>query len=79
MTEFGTTKDYLRMSDIAEKAEAQNTRMRDALGFASAWLNRWAVHPGNCQGGHLCKCGLTAVRFDVAAALDECKEASDDT
>ena len=39
-----------------------------AAEHAEAWLNRWAVHVGGCNGGGLCECGLTAIRAEVAAA-----------
>lgn len=44
-------------------------RVKDGLACAGAWLERWAVHVGNCRGDNLCTCGLTRVRYDATAAI----------
>lgn len=41
----------------------------EALGRASAWLERWARHVGSCVGGEQCTCGLTAIRAETEAAI----------
>lgn len=42
----------------------------DALLNAQAWLDRWAVHVGNCRGATgLCTCGLHLARSEVSYAL----------
>ena len=43
----------------------------DALKAADAWLERWAVHVGNCRGGELCECGLTRIRYEIALAIEQ--------
>jgi hypothetical protein len=45
----------------------------DAAESASAWLERWAAHVGDCQGGDKCTCGLTAIRHELALALSQLK------
>ena len=42
---------------------------------AVAWLGRWALHVGNCRGGGLCQCGLTAILNDLEIALADRLEA----
>lgn len=49
--------------------EQENERLRAALESVDTWLDRWAVHVGRCEGGHRCTCGLTAIRYEVSAAL----------
>ena len=56
-------------SDEITRLRADNERLRAALESAEAWLERWAVHVGRCEGGHRCTCGLTAIRYEVSAAL----------
>jgi hypothetical protein len=43
--------------------------IREALKAAESWLERWAVHVGNCAGGRVCTCGLTLVQYETGAAL----------
>jgi len=50
-------------------ARTENMRLRAALESTEAWLERWAVHVGSCEGGHRCACGLTAVQYEGSAAL----------
>lgn len=52
--------------DLEEK---ENERLRVALSSSASWLERWARHVGNCEGGAKCTCGLTAVSYDASAAL----------
>jgi hypothetical protein len=49
-----------------------------ALKSANAWLERWAVHVGNCRGGLACTCGLTLVRYEAERALLEIEYPTDD-
>lgn len=51
------------------EAAAEIERLRAALESAEAWLERWAVHVGRCEGGHSCTCGLTAAQYEGSAAL----------
>lgn len=44
--------------------------IRSALASSEAWLRRWAVHAGSCNGGSGCTCGLTAVQRDAAHGLE---------
>lgn len=52
--------------DLEEKS---NALLCSALSSSAAWLERWAQHVGNCEGGRHCTCGLTAVSYDASAAL----------
>lgn len=60
-----------KAKDTIKALRAENERLRAALESAEAWLERWAVHVGRCEGGLRCTCGLTAIRYDVSAALEE--------
>lgn len=42
----------------------------EAAKSAAAWLDRWASHVGNCRGGGLCQCGLTAIQNDLEIAIE---------
>lgn len=53
----------------ALRAQSEGEAERGALKSAEAWLNCWAAHVGNCQGGNVCTCGLTAIRYEAHAAL----------
>ena len=55
--------------DPHDALRAENERLRAALESVDTWLDRWAVHVGCCEGGHRCTCGLTAIRYEVSAAL----------
>lgn len=60
--------------EIAATVEAQAreiTRLREAMKGPLAWLERWAVHVGNCKGDSACTCGLTFVQHELRAALQE--------
>lgn len=59
--------DFLDGELAAAKAEIE--RLRAALESTEAWLERWAVHVGRCEGGHSCTCGLTAAQYEGSAAL----------
>ncbi len=47
----------------------------EALAGPMAWLDGWAQHVGNCQGGYFCTCGLTAARSELSAAIAAAKGA----
>lgn len=51
------------------EAAAEIERLRAALAGAEAWLDVWAEHVGDCDGGVSCTCGLTAIHFEANAAL----------
>lgn len=59
------TLDY----DDYMEAAAEIERLRAALESTEAWLERWAVHVGRCEGGHSCTCGLTAAQYEGSAAI----------
>lgn len=42
----------------------------EALKSASSWLERWAVHVGNCVGGCYCTCGLSFIRNEAEVAIN---------
>lgn len=44
-----------------------------ALAGPMAWLDGWAQHVGNCQGGYFCTCGLVAARSELSAAIAAAK------
>jgi hypothetical protein len=50
---------------------ARLERLEEAFSGPAAWLDRWAQHVGNCKGGDVCTCGLTFVRTEAAAALNQ--------
>jgi hypothetical protein len=50
---------------------AEVERLEEAFSGPAAWLDRWAQHVGNCKGGDVCTCGLTFVRTEAAAALNQ--------
>ena len=56
---------------LLSEQTAEIERLRAALRGAEAWLQNWAVHAGRCEGGNGCTCGLTAIRYDLSAALEE--------
>ena len=41
---------------------------KELISGPAAWLDSWAQHVGNCKGGYICTCGLTAARTEAAAA-----------
>jgi hypothetical protein len=41
----------------------------EAIAGPEAWLDSWAQHVGNCQGGYVCTCGLTRARSELSAAI----------
>lgn len=47
----------------------ERARLREAIAGPEAWLDSWAKHVGNCQGGYVCTCGLTLARTELSAAL----------
>lgn len=61
-------------SEAATALEALSARVEEleqigeAIKSASSWLERWAVHAGNCAGGSVCTCGLTAIRNEAEIA-----------
>lgn len=81
------------MSDIVERlrdkwqhseedcyeAADEIERLRTALEGAHSWLDRWATHVGSCyQSGAECTCGLTAIKYDISAALAQSQEEKGD-
>jgi hypothetical protein len=48
---------------------AERARLWEAIAGPEAWLDSWAKHVGNCQGGYVCTCGLTRARSELSAAL----------
>jgi hypothetical protein len=54
---------------IIQTMRAEIERLREGLGIAGSWLERWAAHVADCEGGDRCTCGLTRIRYDVAIAL----------
>ena len=60
------------LRDILAHIEAQAAeiaRLREAIAGPAAWLDSWAQHVGNCQGGYICTCGLVRARSELSAAL----------
>ncbi len=55
----------------AKERAAEIERLREAIAGPEAWLDSWAQHVGNCQGGYICTCGLTCARSELSAALGE--------
>lgn len=47
----------------------EETELKAAAESALSWLERWAAHVGNCEGGDRCTCGLVAIRHELAVAL----------
>jgi hypothetical protein len=47
----------------------------EAIAGPNAWLDSWAQHVGNCQGGYVCTCGLTLARSELSAAIAAVKGA----
>lgn len=68
---WGGNATHLDYEGAILDAKAEIERIRAALGIAQSWLDRWAVHVADCRDGYQCSCGLTRVRFDVAAALHQ--------
>ena len=50
---------------------AENARLREAMKGPLAWLERWAVHVGNCETNPECTCGLMLAQHELRAALGE--------
>lgn len=55
--------------DLIEAQAAEIERLQEAIAGPNAWLDSWAQHVGNCQGGYVCTCGLVAARSELSAAL----------
>ena len=55
------------LPELLERLE----RLEEAFSGPAAWLDRWAQHVGNCKGSDVCTCGLTFVRAEAAAALNQ--------
>jgi hypothetical protein len=65
---------HTTLAQAADRIEAQAAeieRLREAIAGPEAWLDSWAQHVGNCQGGYICTCGLTCARSELSAALGE--------
>jgi hypothetical protein len=50
-----------------------DARLLEAIAGPEAWLDGWAQHVGNCQGGYVCTCGLTRARSELSAAIAAAK------
>jgi hypothetical protein len=57
--------------------QAHAAALLEALAGPITWLDSWARHVGNCQGGYFCTCGLVAARSELSAAIAAVKGASD--
>lgn len=51
--------------------------MHAALSAVHAWLGRWAVHAGRCEGGVRCTCGLLAITTEAEIALIKAQGVTD--
>ena len=58
------------LTEIRE-LRAENARLREAMKGPLAWLERWAVHVGNCETNPECTCGLMFAQHELRAALGE--------
>lgn len=54
---------------VAEERERLLERLRDLAAGPAAWLDSWAMHTGNCNGGYVCTCGLTLARTEAEQLL----------
>lgn len=59
----------LETADRIEALSAEVERLRESIKGPYAWLDSWAQHVGNCQGGYNCACGLVRARSELSAAL----------
>ena len=66
---IGVTVGDVPDVDVIEELEAEIARLREAIAGPAAWLDSWAQHVGNCQGGYVCTCGLVRARFELSVAL----------
>jgi hypothetical protein len=55
--------------------QAHAAGLLEAIAGPNAWLDSWAQHVGNCQGGYVCTCGLTRARSELSAAIAAAKGA----
>lgn len=55
--------------------EGEVRAIAQAVLSADAWLDRWAVHVGRCEGGPRCTCGLTAIRNETLLATPDARAA----
>ena len=63
---------HQRMTDTEiRELRAGNARLREAMKGPLAWLERWAVHVGNCETNPECTCGLMLAQHELRAALGE--------
>lgn len=62
--------DPQEAADRIEALTAENERLRELIKGPAAWLDSWATHVGNCQGGYACTCGLVLARSELCAALE---------
>jgi hypothetical protein len=58
---------------LIEAQAAEIERLQEAIAGPNAWLDSWAQHVGNCQGGYVCTCGLTRARSELSAAIAAAK------
>ena len=66
---IGVTVGGVPDVDVIEAQAAEIARLREAIAGPAAWLDSWAQHVGNCQGGYVCTCGLVRARSELSAAL----------
>ena len=69
---WGTDEDGHLMNmlvDVIKAQAAEIAGLREAIAGPESWLDSWAKHVGNCQGGYVCTCGLTLARTELSAAL----------
>ena len=65
----GYWREEMSEQSQLEAALERVKELGEALLTADAWLDRWAVHVGNCKRGNRCTCGLTRVRSEAYVAL----------
>ena len=68
-----TSIDSEREANAILTAEIE--RLQEAIAGPAAWLDSWAQHVGNCQGGYVCTCGLVRARSELSAAIAAAKGA----
>jgi hypothetical protein len=64
-----TIMQYEALQAERDAQAAEIARLREAIAGPAAWLDSWAQHVGNCQGGYVCTCGLVRARSELSAAL----------
>jgi hypothetical protein len=62
---------------LERAGQAHAAGLLEAIAGPEAWLDGWAQHVGNCQGGYVCTCGLTRARSELSAAIAAVKGGRD--